>query len=101
MIQLIQQFRDRVRLWRARRRKEKWLQKQIELRGGNEARVSARRQRRQEILHQKRTIIKDLITRHRIGEITPLTKNELWELEIVRDRMLMSRILEIKKRVET
>jgi hypothetical protein len=90
-----------VRLWRKKRRKRKWLLKQIELRGGNEARVSARCQRRQEILHQKHSIIVDLLARNRIGEIRPLTKNELWELEIVKGRILFGRILEIKKRVET
>ena len=100
MIKQLRQFRDRVRLWRARRRKEKWLQKQIELRGGNEARVSARRLRRQEILHQKHSIIKDLMIRHGIGEITSLTKEEWWEMNYKTGRMTMSRILQIKKRVE-
>lgn len=100
MIKQLRQFRDRVRLWRERRRKGKWLQKQIELRGGNEARVSARRQRRQEILHQKHSIIKDLMTRHGIREITPLTKEEWWEMNYKTGRMTMSRILQIKKRVE-
>jgi hypothetical protein len=101
MIKQLRQFRDRVRLWRERRRKSKWLAAQIESRGGNEALVSARRLRRQEILHQKHSIIKDLMIRHGLREITSLTKDEWWEMEYKAGRMTMSRILEIKKRVET
>jgi len=101
MIRQLRQFRDRVRLWLERRKKTKWLLNQIELRGGNEARGSARRQRRHQIRHQKETIIKDLMDRHRIGEIPPLTKEEWWEMEYRFQIITLKRLLEIKKRVET
>lgn len=96
----LQRFRTQIRRRLERWFKARWLKKQIQATGGNVARGSARRHRQAEIKAIKDALIIDLMTRHRLKEIKPLSKDEWNVMEYNRISLPLSKILEIKRRVE-
>lgn len=96
----LRRFRDWINLKLVRRKKTRWIQKQIQAIGGNDARGSARRLRQLHIRRLKDAIIIDLMTRHRIGEIKRLTRDEWERMEYRRQTLSLAELARIKKRCE-
>jgi hypothetical protein len=65
-----------LKKWLRRLRKSRGLKKAIKVRGGNVHRDAERAFRQQEILRQKRTIVKLMVVSWRLKEIKPPTPEE-------------------------